>query len=52
MAKRKKKKRKLKKIRDWLAISAWFRNSAGPIKDKKKDIKKQRRWKQRQNKDE
>lgn len=49
MSKRKKKNR-LKRIRDWLAVSAWFRGSAGPIKDKKKDIKKQRRWKQKKDK--
>jgi len=40
---KKRKKSKLKKIRDWFAVHAWFRNS-GPMKNKKKDIKKQRRW--------
>ena len=50
--KKRKKKSKLKKIRDWIAVSAWFRTSSGPIKDKKKDIKEQRRWKQRNNQEE
>jgi len=45
MSKRKKKKRKtkLQKVRDWLAVSAWFMKS-GPMRNKKKSIKKQRRW--------
>lgn len=32
---------KPKKARDWGAVIAWFRNSAGPIKDKKKEQSKQ-----------
>lgn len=40
-----KKKRKKAKWRNWIAVSAWFRRS-GPLKNKKKSIKKQRRWKQ------
>jgi hypothetical protein len=32
---KRKKKSKLKKLRDLFAISAWFRNSAGPMKSKK-----------------
>lgn len=50
MSKRKKKS-KLRKIRDWIALNAWFRRS-GPIKNKKNNIKKQRQWKQKQNKEE
>lgn len=46
MGKRKKRNKK-KKTRLWLAVSAWFRTSAGPIKNKKKNIKEQRRWKQK-----
>ena len=26
-----------RKTRNWLAVSAWMRNSAGPIKDQKKE---------------
>ena len=36
----KKKKKKAKKPRNWLAVSAWFRKSAGAIKDKKKEKSK------------
>ena len=50
MTKNKKGKSKLRKIRDLFAISAWWRRS-GPLKNKKYSIKKQRQWKQRQNKD-
>ncbi len=34
--KRKKKKKKLKKVRNWLAVSAWFRK-AGAMRNKKKE---------------
>ena len=49
MGKNKKHKRKMKKTRSFLAIIAWFRNSAGQMKDKKKDKKRRRQWKQRKN---
>lgn len=35
MAKKRKKKSKLKKIRDWIAVNAWFRSSAGAFDGKK-----------------
>ena len=47
MMAKKQKKKKMRKIRGWEALVAWFRNSAGPMKDKKKDKKKRRQWKQR-----
>ncbi len=43
----KKLKSSKKKIRDWHALNAINRNSAGPMKNKKKTKKYERRWKQR-----
>jgi len=48
--KRKKKKIKLSPMRNFNALVAWFRSSAGPMKDKKKDKKRRRQWKQRNDK--
>jgi hypothetical protein len=40
VAKRKKPKKKASKARNWIAVAAWDRNSAGPIKDAKKERSK------------
>jgi hypothetical protein len=40
--KKPKNKNKVKKSRSWAAVVAWFRNSAGPIKDKKKEKSKKK----------
>lgn len=46
--KRKKKIKKVRMARNLLAVVAWFRNSAGRMKDKCKEesVKHCRRWKQ------
>jgi len=43
----KNKKRKRRKARNFLAISAWFRTSAGPMKSKKqkKRYRRNKDWK-------
>jgi hypothetical protein len=42
MTKRKKPKKKASKARNWIAVSAWTRTSAGPIKDAKKERSKRK----------
>jgi len=51
MAKRKKARKKPRKVRDWIALNAWYRHS-GAFKNKKRSIKKQRQWKQKRKDDE
>lgn len=43
----KKSKKKARKLRNLHAIAAWFRNSAGAFKNKKKDKKVRRQQKQK-----
>jgi hypothetical protein len=40
MGKKRKVKKKASKPRNWIAVAAWDRNSAGPIKDAKKERSK------------
>ena len=53
---KKKQKTKLSPPRNWEALVAWFRQTAGPMESKKKHTKKrknkkqERQWKQRKNK--
>lgn len=41
----KRQKDKTIKTRDWLAVSAWFRNSAGAMPNKKKKLDRKRKHK-------
>jgi len=51
---RKKKQLKERKIRDWTAVSAWFRNSAGQMGDKRKGKSRDecRKWKHKKREEE